>query len=57
MKKIKMNEGNINDDDEETLEPDRRGAEDGGWGKIRSNNGSTRVMKTKRIMGICPAHT
>ena len=42
-----MNEGNINADDEETLEADRRMAEDGGWGRIRSNNGSTRAMKTK----------
>jgi hypothetical protein len=47
MKKRKMNEGNIDADNEETLEPDRRGAEDGGWGRIRSNNGSTRAMKTK----------
>ena len=47
MKKRKMNEGNIDADNEETLEPDRRGAEDGGWGRIRSNNGSTREMKTK----------
>ena len=42
-----MNEGNINADDEETLEPNGRGAEDGGWGRIRSNNGSTRAIKTK----------
>ena len=42
-----MNEGNINADDEETLESNRRMAEDGGWGRIRSNNGSTRAMKTK----------
>ena len=47
MKKRKMNEGNINADDEETLEPNGRGADDGGWGRIRSNNGSTRAMKTK----------
>ena len=42
-----MNEGNINADDEETLEPNGRGVEDGGWGRIRSNNGSTRAIKTK----------
>ena len=42
-----MNEGNINADDGETLEPDRMAAEDGRWGRIRSNNGSTRAMKTK----------
>ena len=47
MKKRKMNEGHVDADNEETLEPDRRGAEDGGWGRIRSNNGSTRAMKTK----------
>ena len=47
VKKSKMSEGNINADDEETLEPDRRGADDGGWGRIRSNHGSTRAMKTK----------
>ena len=42
-----MNEGNINADDEETLEANRRMAEDGGWGRIRINNGSTKAMKTK----------
>ena len=42
-----MNEGNINADDGETLEPNGRGADDGGWGRIRSNNGSTRAIKTK----------
>ena len=42
-----MNEENINADDEETAESNRRMAEDGGWGRIRSNNGSTRTMKTK----------
>ena len=42
-----MNEGNINADDEETLEPNGRGADNGGWGRIRTNNGSTRAIKTK----------
>ena len=42
-----MNEGNINANDEETLESNRRMAEDGGWGRIRGNNGSTRAMKKK----------
>ena len=42
-----MNEGNIDDDNEETLEPNRMTAEDGGWGRICSNNGSTRAMKMK----------
>jgi hypothetical protein len=47
VKKKKMNEGNINADDEEVLESNRRIAEDGGWGRIRGNNDSTRAMKTK----------
>lgn len=42
-----MNEGNTNADNEETLEPNGRGADDGGWGRIRPNNGSTRAIKTK----------
>ena len=42
-----MNEGNTNADDEETLEPNARGGDDGGWGRIRPNNGSTRAIKTK----------
>ena len=42
-----MNEGNTKADDEETLEPNARGADDGGWGRIRPNNGSTRAIKTK----------
>ena len=44
---MNTNEGNIDDDNEETLGPDRRAQEDDGWGKIRNNNGSTKAIKTK----------
>ena len=49
MKEINMNEGNIDDDNEETLGPDRRAPEDDVWGKIRNNNGSTREITTKGL--------
>ena len=42
-----MNDGNIGDDNEETLGPNGRAMENDGWGKIGNINGSTRTIKTK----------